>query len=132
MEELLADEFPFLPCQLDERDDLVGDALLLLQREGDRLPRVAEVRLRCLDSPDVDGLVGVEQELHHHHRVVPLLDRLAVEMGGELRQRLGVVVHRDRHVLLRRGVLVRDLLVERLGEAGHRRDSRGSDVLQTE
>ena len=105
------------PCQLHERDDLVGDPLLLLQRERDGLAGVAEIRLRRLDSGDVDGLVGVEQELHHHHRVVPLLDRLAVEMGGELRQRLGVEVHRDRHVLLRRGVLVPDLLVECLGEA---------------
>jgi hypothetical protein len=43
--------------------------------------------------------------------VVPLLDRLAVEVGGELRQRLGVVVDGDRDVLLRRAELVGDLLV---------------------
>ena len=64
-------------------------------------------------------LVGVEEVLHHHHRVVPLLERLAVEVGGELRQRLRVVVHGDRDVLLRGGELVRDLLVEGVGEAGH-------------
>jgi len=46
-----------------------------------------------------------------HHRVVSLLDRLAVEVRCELRQRLGVVVDRDRDVLLRRGELVADLLV---------------------
>ena len=61
----------------------------------------------------------VEEVLHHHHRVVPLLDRLAVEVGCELRQRLGVVVDGDRDVLLRRAELVGDLLVECIREARH-------------
>ena len=56
--------------------------------------------------------VGVEQVLDHHHRVVALLHRLAVEEAGELRQRLVVVVDRARHVLLVGGELVADLLVE--------------------
>ena len=57
------------------------------------------------------------QVLDHHHRVVALLERLAVEEARELRQRLGVVVDRDRDVLLVRGELVADLLVE-LGDEG--------------
>ena len=67
-------------------------------------------------------LVGVEQVLHHHHRVVALLDRLAVEVRRELREGLRVVVDGDRDVLLRRGELVRDLLVELLVEGGHGRN----------
>ena len=78
---------------------------------------VREVHLRRLDCRDDDLCVGVEQILHHHHRVVPLLDRLAVEVGRELGQRLGVVVDRDRDVLLRCRELVRDLLVEGVAEA---------------
>ena len=58
------------------------------------------------------GATGVEEVLDHHHRVVPLLDRLAVEVGGELRRRLRVVVDGDCDVLLRRAEFVRDLLVE--------------------
>ena len=69
------------------------------------------------------GEVGVEQELDEHHRVVPLLDRLPVEVRGEERQRLGVVVDRDRDVLLRGRELVADLLVQRLREACHRGNS---------
>ena len=84
-----------------ELDDLLGDALLLLERELDGRDRVGELGLRRLDAGDHDLLVGVEQVLDDHHRVVPLLDRLPVEVRGELRQRLRVVVDGDRHVLLR-------------------------------
>src|SRR5262249_57681408 len=48
-----------------------------------------------------------------------VLEGLTVEGGGELRHRLGVVVDGDRDVLLRRGELVCDLLVQGLGEACH-------------
>jgi len=74
------------------------------------------------DVGDLHLLVGVEQVLDHDHRVVPLLDRLAVEEGGEPRQGLGVVVDRRADVLLLGGELVRDLLVEGGGEGllGHR------------
>ncbi len=68
-------------------------------------------------------VIGVEQELDDHQRVVPLLDRLPVEVRGEERQGLGVEPDRDRDVLLRRRELVRHLLVQRLGEARHRGDS---------
>ena len=64
-------------------------------------------------------VAGVEEVLHHHHRVVPLLERLPVEVRGELRQRLAVVVNGDRDVLLRGRELVRDLLVEFLLKGGH-------------
>src|SRR6185436_13578199 len=63
--------------------------------------------------------VGIEEVLHHDHRVVPLLDRLAVEVGGELRQVLGGVVHRDRDVLLRRSEFVPDLTVQGICEGRH-------------
>ncbi len=55
--------------------------------------------------------------------MIPLLDGLAVEVRGELREVLAVVVHGDRDVLLRRRELVPDLTVERLGEGRHGADS---------
>jgi hypothetical protein len=69
----------------------------------------------------VDLLVDVEQILNHHHRVLALLERLAVEEVGEAGQRLHVVVDGDPDVLLGGGELVCDLLVEGVGEAllGH-------------
>ena len=107
MQELLADEVALVACGQRELLDLLRDALLLLERELDRSDDVGERRLRRLHGRDHDVLVCVEQVLHHHHRVVPLLDRLAVEVRGELRQRLRVVVDGDRDVLLRRAELVR-------------------------
>ena len=84
---------------------------------------------------DHDLLVKVEQVLDHHHRVVSLLDGLPVEVRGELRQRLRVVVDGDRDVLLGRAELVGDLLVQRVGELRHRGDSNparaiGSSVVR--
>ena len=120
MQELLADEVSLLARECCQRGDLLGDALLLLERERDRRTRVRERRLRRLDGRDLDRVIGVEQELDDHQRVVPLLDGLPVEVGRQERQRLGVVVDRDRHVLLRGAELVADLLVQRLREASHR------------
>jgi hypothetical protein len=57
--------------------------------------------------------------------VVALLERLPVEVLGELRQRLAVVVDGDRGVLLRGGELVPDLLVERVVETAHSRSGAG-------
>ena len=119
MQELLADEVAFLAGELDELGDLLRDPLLLVERERDRRDEVGKLGLRRGDARDRHRLVGIEQVLHHDHRVVPLLDRLAVEVGGELGQRLRVVVDGDRHVLLRRGELVGDLLVQRGREPGH-------------
>ena len=130
VEELLADELALLARELDQLDDLLGHALLLCEGESDRRDDVREIGLRCVDSRRLDGLVGVEEVLHHDHRVVALLDRLAVEVRGELRQVLGVVVDRDRDVLLGRGELVPDLAVQGVCEGGHPRDSsvRGSSI----
>ena len=64
-------------------------------------------------------MVRVEEILHHHHRVVPLLDRLPVEVRGQLGEVLRVVVHGDRDVLLRRGELMADLPVQRVGKRSH-------------
>ena len=82
-----------------------------------------EVHLRRGDAGDDDALVGVDQVLDHHHRVIALLERLRVEEACELWERLGVVVDGTGDVLLVRGVLVRDLLVEQRDEgfSGHAR-----------
>ena len=71
------------------------------------------------DRGDDHLAVGIEEVLHHHHRVVSLLHRLPVEVGGELREGLGVVVDGDRDVLLGGRELVGDLLVEGVREPGH-------------
>ena len=127
MHELLRDEVALLARGERELLDLPGDALLLVERELDGGDDVRELDLRRLDGGDDDLLVRVEEVLHHHHRVVPLLERLAVEVRGELRQRLRVVVDGDRDVLLRGAELVRDLLVESAGELrAIERDSRRS------
>ena len=73
--------------------------------------------LRGGHSGDHRLLVRVEQVLGHHHRVVALLERLAIEELRQLRERLGVVVHGACDVLLVRRELVPDLLVE-LGDEG--------------
>ena len=111
-------------CSCSSRDlhevcDLLRDGLLLLECEGDGRSVVLEACLRRVNTRDQHLRVRVEQVLHDHHRVVSLFDRLPIEMRGELRQRLHVVVHGDRHVLLRRGVLVRDLAVEAVCKATH-------------
>src|SRR5262245_18242582 len=115
VQELLADELAVHPSLLHELDDLVGYPLFLLEREGDRRDRVRELRLRRIDPRDQDLLVRVEQVLDDDHRVVPFLDRLAVEVCGQLVEGLGVVVDLDRDVLLRRAELVADLSVQGLG-----------------
>jgi hypothetical protein len=117
--ELLADKIAFLAGEGGQCAYLVGDALLLRERQLNRLRRLGERRLRGLDTRDRDLVIRIEEVLDEHHRVVPLLHRLAVEVRGQQRERLRVVVHGDRHVLLRRGELVPDLLVHHLGEPGH-------------
>ena len=111
-----------LAGEAGERVDLLGDAALLLQRERDRGDDVVEGGLRGVGAGDLRVEVLVEQEAHHHQRVVALLERLRVEEGGEARQGLGLVVHGDRDVLLVRRELVADLFVEALyeGGGGHR------------
>ena len=75
--------------------------------------------LRLGHARDAHLLAGVEQVLDDHHRVISLLDRLAIEVCGKPRERLRVVVDRDRDVLLRGGELVPDLLVQSLRKWGH-------------
>ena len=123
VEELLADELPLLPRELHQLHDLLRHALLLLECKRDGRDHVAKRGLRRLDSGRHDLVICIEEVLHHHHRVVPLLDGLAIEVGGELRKGLRVVVHRDRDVLLRRTELVPDLTVEGVREPGHGHDS---------
>ena len=78
----------------------------------------ANVVTGAVDAGDRHVGVGVEEVLDHHHRVVALLERLAVEERRHLRHRLGVVVDRAGEVLVVGGELVADLDVELLGEAG--------------
>ena len=123
MQELLGDQVALLARGDRELLDLLGDAPLLVERELHGLDEIREIDLGAFHGRDPDLVVGVEKVLHHHHGVVALLDRLAVEVRGELRQRLRVVVDGDRDVLLRGAELVGDLLVEGVGEPGHRGDS---------
>jgi hypothetical protein len=112
VQELLADELALLAGDTHEIDDLRRDALLLLEGERHRSDCIRERRLGLGDAGDLDRCVGVEEVLDHHHRVVPLFDRLAVEVRRELPQAPVVVVDRDRDVLLGGRELVADLLVE--------------------
>ena len=64
-------------------------------------------------TPGITGcLVRVQQVLDHHHRVVALLERLAVEERRQLGQRQVVVVDGHRGVLLRGAELAADLVVQ--------------------
>ena len=112
--ELRADEVVLLTCERGEPDDLLGDGALLLEGERDRSDRVRELVFRLGDCRDPDLLARVEEVLDEHHRVVSLLERLAVEVRRELLQGLGIEVDGDRHVLVRGGELVGDLLVQSL------------------
>jgi hypothetical protein len=103
------------PC---ERVDLLGHAALLVECERDRRDDVPEGGLRSVDARDRRVDVLVEQEADHHQRVVALLERLRVEEGGEARQRLGLVVHGDRDVLLMGRELMADLVVQAFDEGG--------------
>ena len=118
-EEALAHGVVVLARDLDEARDLLGHRLLLRQRGQDRLSIVVERDLRRGHRGDHDRLAGIEEVLDDHHRVVPLLDRLPVEVRSEPGQRLRVVVDGDRHVLLRCGELACDLCVQGVGEAAH-------------
>ena len=60
--------------------------------------------------------VAVEQILHEHHRVIALLDRLGVEVLGQLRQISAVEIDGDRDVLLRGTEFAADLLLEKTVE----------------
>ena len=64
----------------------------------------------------LDAEVAVEAVLHEHHGVVALLERLPVEVPGQLREVVVVEPHGDRDVLLRRRELVADLLGEKVVE----------------
>ncbi|GMA86062.1 hypothetical protein GCM10025868_13120 [Angustibacter aerolatus] len=84
----------------------------------DRLDGVAEVGADVVDAGHLHLLVAVEQVLHHHHRVVALLDGLRVEVRGHPGHVEVVEPDRDRHVLLRGRELVADLLTQQVEEGG--------------
>src|SRR5690606_26675788 len=115
---LLAERIRLRPRRGEEALDLLGDALLLREREGDRLRLVREVVLDRGDPGDLDAQVAVEAVLHEHHRVVAFLDGLRVEVPGELREVVVVVPDGDRNVLLGCLELVPNLLGEQLVEGG--------------
>src|SRR6266511_137245 len=116
LHELLRPEVVRIPRELEERVDLLADALLLLQRHLHGRHRIVVTGLLGLDVRDADLLVDVEQVLDHHHRVGALLARLPVEEGGEAGKRLRVVVDGGADVLLLGAELVGDLLVQGCGE----------------
>jgi hypothetical protein len=118
LHELLARVVAVLAGDAHEIGALIRDPPLLLERERDRLGEPGERGLRRVDPRDHHRLVGVEQVLDHDHRVVALLDGLPVEEPGQLRERVGVVVHGDRDVLLRGSEFVGDLRGQLVGEAG--------------
>ena len=120
-EELLADEVALGPGDLRQLLDLAGHRLLLLERHAHWLDRVRELVARTGHGWDGDRRLGVEQVLDDDHRVVPFLDRLAVEMAREERQGLVVVPDRDRDVLLRGAEFVGQLVVQLVGEGRHGR-----------
>jgi len=101
-----------------QREDLLGHAPFLLDRESHRRHDVGEIRAGCRDTGDLHRRVDVEQVLHHHHRVVALLERLAIEEGCRSWHRQRVVEHRTGDVLMVCGELVPDLLVELRSEPG--------------
>jgi hypothetical protein len=101
---------------LREPLDLVANPLLLFQRHRNRLDHIPELRAWRLHTGDGHLRITVEQVLDEHHRVVALLERLFVEQRREAWQRQAVVVDCDRDVLLLRGELVGDLLVDLLLE----------------
>ena len=90
--------------------------LLLVERQAHRRDDVLEGGDRRLDAGDHDIGVGVEEVLHHHHRVGALLQRLGVEERGHPRHGQRVVVDGDREVLVVGGQLVADLEIELVGE----------------
>ena len=100
--------------------DLRGDALLLVERERDRSDVVGEASI-C--GAATAGMITSSPESRRYCTIIIAWFRSStawlVEVRGELRQGLGVVVDGDRDVLLRGRELVRDLLVELLLEGGH-------------
>ena len=77
-----------------------------------RLDDVGELDLRRVHAGNDRRLVGVQQVLDHHHRVVALLQRLAVEERRHLGQGQVVVVDGHGGVLLRGAELAADLVVQ--------------------
>jgi hypothetical protein len=98
--------------QIHEIVDLARDRQLPLQGELHRLLVGLELSLRSRHGRDADPRPGVHQIVHEPHGMAPLLHRLLVEMGGELRQVLGAEVGPDRNVLQRRAEFVPDLGVD--------------------
>ena len=96
----------------------VGDLLLLLQGQADRLRDLGEVVAHRAAAGDRDGQVPVQQVLHDHQRVVALLDGLPVVVPRQLREVLPVEPDGDRDVLLVGVELVADLLAEQAQERG--------------
>ena len=113
----VAERFTLLAGERGQPHDLLRDGSLLLEGEADRAGGVREIALRLGDGGDLHLLPRVEEVLHEHHRVVSLFEGLAVEVRRQLLKGLRVEVDGDRHVLVRGGELVRDLLVQCADEA---------------
>src|SRR5690606_8016220 len=117
-QELLAERVALLARRAEQLLDLGGDLLFLLERKADRGHDVVEVVAHLARAGDRDRQVTVEHVLDDHHRVVALLERLAVVVPGQLRKVVPVEPHGDRDVLLVGVELVPDLLAQQLEEPG--------------
>ena len=73
LHELLAGVVAELTRKGCKRADLLGHPPFLGERERDRRDDIGEARLGRANPWDGDVEPGVEQVLHHHHRVVSLL-----------------------------------------------------------
>ena len=118
LHELLAEVVAFVAGGAGQPADLLGDRALQVECEADGLTRRLEGVAYGIDGRDLGGHAAVDEVLHEHHRVIALLDRLAVEEFGQLRQVGAVEVHRDRKVLLRRAEFAADLVVKQAVKLG--------------
>src|SRR5205085_2768077 len=91
LHELLAHVVRLLPGSSGQLRDLLGDLLLLLQRDADRLDHVGEVAARIAEAGYAGTNARVEQVLDHDQGVTALLDRLVVEELGQAGKRLVLV-----------------------------------------
>ena len=111
LEKINRDVIVLLLREIDQRIDLLGDVHFLIERKFHRIPRRLEFRFRSIDRRDYHPPPGIDHILDEAERVSLLLLRLLEKMLGQLPQRLGCEMRRDRVILQLRAELVPDLLV---------------------
>ena len=86
LHELLAEVVTLVAGDACQPADLLGHRALLLECHRQCVARCGERVAHCVHAGNLDVHVAVEQILHEHHRVIAFLDRLGVEVLGQLRQ----------------------------------------------